>query len=88
VAKIILDSDICTERYGFSSPKCLERLWGPPISYSESNGGISPVVSDRGVRLTTYCLALPSLRMNGFIPPHPKYAFMTCVGKTLNTLTL
>ena len=77
------DSDRCTERYGLSSPKCPERLWGPPSSYSVGNGGVSPVVSDRGVRLTTYRSALPSSRKSRSIPPHPKYAFMTCVGNTL-----
>jgi hypothetical protein len=80
---MIRDSDLCTGRYCFSSPKCPERLWGPPISYSFGNGGASPLVSDRGVRLTTYRLALPSLRMSRSIPPLPKYAFMTCAGKTL-----
>lgn len=80
---MIRDSDLCTKRYGLYSPKCPERLWGPPISYSVGNGGVSPVVSDRSVRLTTCRLALRSSRKSRSIPPHPKYAIMTCAGNTL-----
>jgi hypothetical protein len=66
-----------------SSPKCPDRLWGPPNLLVNGYRGSFPGKIDREVQLTTYLYLVPRLRISGSIPLPHLYVFMAQTGKLL-----
>jgi len=67
-----------------SSPKHLDRLWGPPSLYS--TGTTNSFSGDKAAGVWSWSLLphlVPRLRISGGISPLPLYTLMACTGKML-----
>jgi hypothetical protein len=68
----------------FSSPKRLDRLWGPSsLLINGYRGALSWEQSCRGFMLTTHLHLLPRLWMSGVIPTRLLYTCIAWTGETL-----
>ena len=66
----------------FSSPKCQDLFWGPPILLLNGYWGSLPGLKCWGVKLTTHLHLVPRLRISGVELLH-LYVFMVWKGKKL-----
>lgn len=67
----------------FSSLECTDWLCGPSNLLFMGTRVLSQWFSSWGMKLTTNCQLVPTLRMSRDIPVFPLYAFMALTGKTL-----
>ena len=64
-----------------SSPKCPNRLWGHPSSYSVGTEILSTAVN-RPRRMADHSYLAQRLIISGAVPPFPLYTVMACIGTT------
>ena len=65
-----------------SSPKCPNRLWGHPSSYSVGTEILSTAVN-RPRRMADHSYLAQRLIISGAVPPFPLYTVMACIGTTI-----